>query len=367
MMIRRCLMGWLAMLLCAVAEPTVCRKCGWERDSASPRCANPSCEEQAVVSASAERLHPETTFSRTPALPSPASMDGYVRAELALSRKSLQAGHYESAWLYARNAAALNTLSTARGNPHAATIMKALELSLQSAPVCVSCGVCDGRGQIKTTRLLLSGPSAPRLSKCVTCGGQGKVRRALTADEQRGARGEAMKHFAEQQAVRRYQRMGEAWLPTALAEKLAFEQNVSVRRAIAPLCATCMGFGHEDCRKCNGHACIECRGRGCENGWVTTEHEREMVKGSRVLRAKCRACGGQGKASCEACSGRGKVACRRCNGSGTPARCRRCDGEGLNPCTRCVDGKRRGDTCTSCAGQGKSLCSGCNGAGYSKR
>ena len=266
------------------------------------------------------------------------------------ARRLLESGDHETARLFGRNAMALNLL-TPEGperEARAAWISALVQRCETHEPTIQEvCSLCGGGRSI-----------------CRRCGGDGRIPRRLTIDERKHERGQALQRYRALQQGRLRVPVGDAWVPASLADSLSKGDSTAIRRACAPGCKRCMGFGHADCSTCRGLGVVACRASGCERGDVKGQLDGLGGSSGLAFESSCKTCHGLAVVACTQCAGAGRGLCQACNGSGLPDTCSRCGGDGVSDCSRCRgSGNYRGDPCTVCKGDGTGLCRSCNGSG----
>ena len=363
-------MAGAAMFLWSVtADVQVCPKCGYELPDTAENCSHCGAVTPTSETDAQEAGHP-VVGDRS------VNGEGLLTAEtvdreLDMAREAMTKGHLELAEFFLRNGSALNqlapsTLANERGEQILALLTRCRK---GRGYVRVKCPACDGskksapRDSLDTgggVRLSVGGP-------CRSCAGKGYLDRTGRVNEWRLAMGQARKEYRLVQQNRRYQPVGEAWVPPDVADTLTFAQRVVLKRATVSSCSDCSGLGRVECEACNGIGRTKCSNRKCANGIVVSKRSDQFGKGKHPWRSKCPVCDGQGGVTCVECGGKGAVLCRECGGSGERKLCRRCSGEGLAPCRRC-GGTRvyKGERCTSCRGEGAVECSACNGDGRAR-
>jgi len=326
---------------------TICRQCGHEAAVDATDCGH--CGAAVPVTVPDAPARPETDTAEDRPVADWARE--LATEDLAEARQLHEAGEFETARLFCRNALALNLLTKAgpEQDIRAARIMAMIE-ACEQADLWeqAMCDVCGGRQ-----------------GQCRRCGGSGRLRRRQTIDERKYRRGQALQRYRLLQQGRMRIATGEVWVPAAFAASLSVRDRVALRRATASGCRACMGFGRADCRTCSGAGVIPCRAAGCEQGVVTVT--REGLGGSPGLPARvaCTRCQGLAVTGCEPCGAAGNTLCGRCDGSGLPDGCRRCGGDGFATCGRCRGtGEVRGQPCGACRREGVEVCRTCGGTGY---
>lgn len=343
-LLRLCLMTgilfqWMLATGLAVAGIT-CASCGYENADSAEVCNQ--CNSS---------IHPPPEAARNMGSGSDKSTYEAVSEDVVEARRGLRSGDSETARLYARNALALNLL-TASGSEREArgtAIMTLIRECDTYEPVTRDiCNLCGGDGR----------------NSCRRCGGSGRVSRRLTLDERKLQRGQAGQRYRVQQQARQRTPVGNAWLPSGLADSLTQNDAIALRRTCAAGCQTCMGFGQADCAACRGLGGVACRAAGCNQGVVKGQLDGLMGSSGLAVESVCKECRGLAVVACKNCTGSGRVLCQACNGSGIPDVCRHCSGDGLAECKRCRGtGKVRDEVCTACRGDGSDLCRYCHGTG----
>lgn len=357
-----------ATVLTATAGLRVCGRCGHESADGAIVCANCAA---ALPPAAAE--DPATAELDAEARPSEIAIAGVrVEEELTLARKYLAEGAPEVARLYALNALALDLLSDRTQDPARTARIADFVKSCRAAGAVIArqCSDCGGTGRQIATMSGLNGSVIPRAMhgrNCAPCGGRGFVEAPGTVNEQKQARGRALKNYTTLQQGRQYAQVGNAWIPAAMRDGLSVRQTAALLTATAAPCDACLGFGREDCSDCKGLGTVPCSARGCVKGWVDEKQKGQLIKGTMKRTVRCRICGGRGFGTCESCRGNGSELCERCQGLGERAVCLTCGGQGYGPCRRCRGvGAYRGAPCLECGGQGVALCRACSGDGHKR-
>ena len=351
----------------AVADITVCPKCGYENDSTRTECLHcraalpaPTPQTKPTAVAGEQRLKDgKIEFLGGPT----------VEAEIAEGRQAFKDGDAELARLFLRNASALELLTDTKvENKRAADIAELLgKCDTAARAVRARCPDCNGTGKASMKATSLKGDTVSldvAGKSCAKCGGSGFVYTPGTVDEQKFALGRALNRFATRQQIRKYVAVGGAWVPPDVADKLTVRQTVRLKMAMAAPCEACAGIGRVSCRSCSGTGLIKCTNRGCEAGKVTVT-EGGQLGGKKVKRLdKCPVCNGTGSVVCTRCTGTGSLVCTRCNGNGERGLCRSCGGQGFIDCRRCHGtGQYKGEPCTACHGEAVAECTNCNGDG----
>ena len=365
-MMRVVLMRVAFVLLLSVsavwAALRVCVKCGYENDDQTQSCTHCGAA-LPPLPAAAPAAAPEKS-PRLKVLPGTR-----VEEEIECSRKAYREGSAELAWLYARNAAAMESI-TDQGDPDRAALVAALLEKSRAASRTLTrvCTECGGSGRQYAQLSTLDGGTVSRPSRgktCEACGGTGFMTVPATVAETKRAKGAAQRTYAIQQRGRQYWSIGNAWLPPEMRDSLSARQTAALLAATASPCTACMGLGREDCRGCAGTGRAPCPNSKCVKGWVIERRKGELVKSAEfTIKARCPVCSGQGSVPCAACRASGSLVCPECDGLGERALCSKCNGQGYTPCRRCKGtGEYRGAPCAECGAEGYALCRGCNGDG----
>jgi hypothetical protein len=331
--------GLLVFSALSSSALVVCESCGYANATTAALCMQ--CKSTMPVSREAEREAP----SGGNAVP-----DDLATADMTEARRLLESGDHETARLFGRNALALNLVTPegAERDTRAAWISALVQRCDAHEPVLQEvCSLCGGGRSV-----------------CRRCGGDGRIQRRLTINERKHERGQALQRYRALQQGQLRVPVGNAWVPASLADSLSKGNSTAMRRACAPGCKRCTGFGHTDCSTCRGLGGVACRESGCERGGVKGQLDGLGGSSGLTYESSCKACRGLAVVACTQCAGVGRVLCQACNGSGLPDTCSRCGGDGLSDCSRCRgSGKYRGEACTVCKGDGTDLCRPCNGSG----
>lgn len=357
---------WVFLLsaMITLAIPRVCQKCGYESDNAVSACTH--CGAALPV--------PAAEDTNAPARPvNPAGGDRHsltgsmVEQDLAMARQYLATNRADVAKLFLRNALALDMVASDVSAGRTAAIAELLkQCEFRNGTVRSKCAACEGSGKRIMRSTLLSGKTVDISTggmPCPQCGGSGVVFRAGTVADMKLALSRAMSRYRVLQQGRRYAEVGGAWVPEDTLGQLSLRDRVTLRRALADPCGTCMGIGQADCATCSGTGRIKCPNRGCVGGSITVSPAEKW--GRRLEHTeKCKVCGGTGVVPCEKCRATGAILCKTCNGTGERPVCQRCGGEGVIPCRRCgAAGQKAGSNCTVCGGAGETICTACQGDG----
>jgi hypothetical protein len=361
-----------------LAAPRICPRCGYETSPRQAHCSH--CRATLPMEPPAPVPSPLPDAGAAPevgavtgdvdAAPGGLVANDVVADEIALARTRFQAGEAELARFFCRNALALNMLTTAGASrdERAAAILKMIAVCERTGlTVEQKCPLCQGTGKgVLETESLVSRKMTRRAGgTCARCEGRGVVRQRRTIDELKFARGQASKQYRLLQQARARVPIGMTWVPNDLSGRLAIADAVALKRATAPPCAACMGFGRTDCAICRGQGQIACTAKGCRNGQVEERVMTGLSKRAVTRMAACAVCGGDGLAPCGKCGGEGRLVCRACGGSGALKTCVRCTGQGLIDCRHCGgSGVNQGQPCTHCRGGGVVECTSCNGTGH---
>ncbi|OVE75389.1 hypothetical protein BVX97_04785 [bacterium E08(2017)] len=305
-----------------------------------------------------------------------------VKAEVELARKYFEKGNYEAARLFFRNALAIEGLadddaSSKRAN-HLLNMIKRSEKSART--VQKQCPRCGGSGKQEVKLSALEGASsekkgfmgAKNSSKkvpgktCDRCRGNGKVSGIGKMIDLKFQAAREDKAFREHQQARKYEPVGNAWVPQDLVNSLDVKEKAKLMRGVVTPCSKCAGFGRIDCKDCKGEGRVKCDNRECINGRVPLEDGDSTVTRMQGKASKrCRECLGRGSLLCEDCDGDATVLCKYCEGSGESEKCRKCSGRGYIECRRCGGSMEyKGKECTYCRTEGVSICTSCNGEGH---
>ncbi len=297
-----------------------------------------------------------------------------VKEEMRMAQKYARQGRIELGELFARNAFALNMLAgddVNEGRSKAVLkFLKSCEVSSKSGRR--RCPECSGSGKAVMSARGLGDRSVKietASMRCKGCGGSGRINGQLNMDERKYRISTALEEYRTLQQSRGMKPEGLVWVPADSAEKIGLRDRVTLKRALPPVCAHCMGLGRDDCSTCNGRGIVECSVKGCRNGYVESESTVNRLGGSLRSehsggRSKCSKCRGTGVQSCTKCSGSGSFLCKSCSGSGRAEICNKCRGKGLNICRRCGgSGVYRDKACSYCQEMGSIECSSCGGTG----
>jgi hypothetical protein len=361
--------GALLAALTAFGALRVCPKCGYENTQAARACVHCKAELPGPKARPAP-AEPETEpEAPAPATPVPSDV---VDEEIALGQKYLKTDA-DLARLFFKNAMALGALAPADGTDgRAGQLVRLLrQTEMRGKRVRRKCPVCGGTGK----RVLKSVSTRGEVTYqnvhgqvCLHCGGAGHVMKAGTVDERKYRLGRAQGRYRELQMARNFAAVGQAWVPSGVAEQLSVRNRVSLKKATAMPCPECTGMGCVDCDECKGTGDVECPNRRCDSGMVKVEARGRLLGKSMERLEKCRTCRGRGAVNCPDCRGGGTVLCRECNGTGERPVCSRCGGDGLAPCTRCRgSGVYRKAPCPYCGQEGLVECPSCRGDGRKKR
>lgn len=366
------------VLLCsffAYAALNICPKCGYENEnevSVCTHCKNAIPGRVKAAGPSGEKSDGDV------------SSEDFVGAELVVDevrkgREYFEKKQYEVARLFFRNAMALDALSTPSEDKNRSDkILSYINKSEQAGRVVErKCRRCDGTGKqpVKFQQLGNTSEtkgmgkpikvSSPSGRECERCSGTGVYKSMGTIDEMKFKIGQASSTYNDLQKARKYQPIGNAWVPADLAESITIKQRVLLMRTVVSPCEYCAGFGKIDCRKCKGEGRIECTASGCVKGKVPLEDDDKRIKRMQGDGSKnCPECNGHGTVVCETCKGEGTVLCTRCDGSGERPLCTKCSGQGFAACRKCKGaGTYKGEPCANCGGDGSEMCSSCRGEG----
>lgn len=381
--------GWtvsgVIMAVCffcsAVFAITVCGRCGYENSDDARFCSH--CggrfggKPGVVDSVGADKVAAGETKvagdAGSSGQKSLIEVDDVV-AEMRKAREYSRQGRIELAELFARNALALNLLTGEDSGERNDAIMKFLRLCSASAGQARRrCPSCKGSGNaVMSARRLESSRVNFNTSgmRCKVCNGSGYVCGGMTIDERKYRIGVAIEEYRTLQQSRGMITEGLVWIPAARTSDLDFRSLIILKRAVPPLCSKCMGLGRTDCTSCKGHGVVECRAKGCVNGFVESESRISRIGGSNIeedknrRKQKCSVCDGTGLQTCKKCSGRGSFICKQCNGSGHAELCKKCRGKGFILCRRCGgSGVYHDKACSYCQEAGSIECSSCGGTG----
>ncbi len=345
----------------------VCRKCGYESPEGSEICSH--CKAKLPAS----QLKPQAEAAPGDNMLASGKLkwidSKVIEDELNLALRYLDAGDFDLANLYAKNASALEILANPAVKEGRSD--KIVEIRRKSETGGMSagrkCHLCGGTGKfvLETTGLNNKTTKISVADKvCQQCNGTGKVLKPTTMDERRFKLGRAKNRFIELQQGRKFVPMGGAWVPAEFEGKFSVKQAVQVKRAVAAPCSECMGLGRMDCTKCKGLGEVKCTYSGCVNGKVEIEDEGKIVKGKDKKIVNCKMCNGNGFVPCLDCRGQGNLVCKKCSGSGERAVCVRCGGQGTIACRRCQGaGTVKDAPCQECRGDGVVECTACSGDG----
>ena len=359
--------AFLLAVSIALSGVLVCRQCGYESPEGSEACSH--CKAKLPPPKPKSQSDDAQADNTLPSGKVKFISTKIVESEIQIAKKHLDAGDFDVANLFARNAAALemvtDPLSKGERTDQIVEIRKKSETG--GMTVDRKCSACNGSGKYvmetaaldnKTTTIEVAGKSCPK------CNGTGKVLKPSTMDERRFKLGRAMNKYTALQQSRKFVPLGAAWIPAELDGKLSGKQFMQVKRAVAAPCADCMGLGRLDCTKCKGQGEIKCTFQGCVQGKVEIQDEGRLVKGKIKKLIKCKNCNGTGFVACADCRAQGSLVCKKCNGSGGRALCVRCGGQGMSACKRCQgSGTGKDGACSECKGEGVLECTACGGDG----
>lgn len=357
------------------AEINVCPSCGHEYGAEARFCGHCGAR---IVAEAGETVKKEAggtvvTESEDVELSGEnADLLAALLEDLREGDAAWQAGRGDIAYFFWRNALGLAQITTGKkvGEIAAQLPEKLLNASRAGRNVRQICTSCDGSGKRFMESRGLSGSATRREvpgSVCPECSGSGYVMRRATPSERKRARAEAQREYNSIQQGRLRRRLGEAWVPDSVADKLDVRGIALLKTTVPAPCRKCQGIGADDCRECNGTGSVPCSNRECEDGWIEVESGGQLSGKPIVSRRRCPVCQGAGRLACQRCGGSGGTLCNACDGSGQRPLCRRCDGAGFAQCGRCSgSGVYRGETCGTCGGEGIVLCRGCQGDGRSR-
>lgn len=362
----RCICMLLACVPSVWAALRVCGKCGYESVDDVAACAHCGAALPPPASAAPSSPVPER-------VPSLAFLPGgRVEEEIERSRQAYRDGNIELAWLFARNAAALESITDQRDPDRTALVAALLEKSRAAVRTLTRpCSDCGGTGRQFAQPGKLDGGAGSRLSRgkaCETCSGTGLMIVPATVAETKRAKGAAQESYSIQQRGRQYWQIGNAWVPPEMRGSLSARQTAALLTVTASPCHACMGLGREDCSECAGTGRMPCPNAKCVKGWIHESRKGELDKSVEFkAKLRCPECNGVGVVPCETCRASGSLVCSSCEGRGGRALCGKCNGQGYAPCRRCKGaGEYRGAPCAECAAKGYTLCRGCSGDGREK-
>ncbi|NLB68409.1 MAG: zinc-ribbon domain-containing protein [Lentisphaerae bacterium] len=389
-----CLTVLLAFVLYLYAESIlVCGKCGYEISERSNFCGH--CGAPVAVTDTAHALPDGNSEIETSAAQAgkTQSDDDIVNKvvrqafdeDIATARKYAQTGHPLQSLAPLQNARALAAVAGSANFPADAVnnLTKSItDIHASSTSTLITCPRCNGDRRIPLKKEIqgLQGETTSiqtEVVRCPKCSGAGQIRRTMTPGELAVILEKGRKAYREKNLLAGNFRIGEAWIPNELVEKIDIHQKARLSKLTALPCRDCHGFGKQACRQCNGTGMIRCTAPGCVDGMVKPEPPptvtgagRQQVQRiespTRRLSEPCQVCKGTAEVACSGCNGTSSVICSRCKGTGMPPNCRRCRSEGIVECRKCrgtgID--RDGASCPDCAGEGLELCKTCGGSGY---
>ena len=355
----------------AVSALVICGKCGFEATAASAQCSNCGAAVNGTAKPASPVDPPEGASSPSEGHSTDAtsisSPEIAVQADLDLSIRMYEKQRFSLAYLLARNAASLATISEKSGEQANKARIVSRKSETAKRVRRVPCVACNGSGKRVIQRDGLSPGSSQTFTTrfaCKACNGSGQsIGRSKLGNNEK-SRAAAIVDYVRLQQKRGYAPEGKVWVPEAWVGVLSLDEVASLRRALPPACKKCSGAGKLACRGCDGKGHDDCPARGCDGGKV--KKSTEGLSGGNTSRVeKCKECGGNGQVSCGDCGGRGLAVCEECHETGLPPVCDKCEGVGIGACRSCRGtGSRRDEDCRSCKGSGRMLCSGCDGYGH---
>ncbi|MDD4872569.1 MAG: hypothetical protein PHR77_18620 [Kiritimatiellae bacterium] len=359
--------GFLLVVSVLFAGILVCRECGYENPEGKEACVH--CKAKLPVVKTSKQPAGGQAENNLSSGRVKFIDPTIVENEIQMAQKIFDTGDFETANLFARNAAALEMLTDPAVKGERSERIVELRKKSETGGMTVDrkCPACGGTGRLmieaqamdgKTTNIEVAGKS------CQKCSGTGKVMRPSTMDERRLKMWRGMSRYTALQQSRKYVQTGAAWIPVDLEGKLSVKNIIQVKKTVAGPCPACMGLGRVDCSKCKGQGELKCTFQGCVRGKVEVTEDGRLVKGKAKRDVKCKNCNGTGFVACVECRGKGSLVCKKCNGNGERSLCVKCGGQGGITCKRCQGSGTSKDTiCEECRGEGVLECSSCNGDG----
>jgi hypothetical protein len=358
------------------AALNICKKCGYENEERVPKCTHCSADlpvppEVKEVERQDNDLEEDIDY---------LSVD-IVSAEVHEGRKYQAKKSHELARLFFRNALAVEGLTDPiDGSKRSEKLLKLIrESERASRTITKTCRRCNGGGRASIKLGVLDGANRPMAErsfgknspikttssqKCKKCNGLGNVRASGSISDLKYQAGKATSVFRELQQSRKYEPIGNAWVPKHVADKLDIRARATLMRAVASPCPTCSGLGRLDCRTCKGVGRLDCGNRGCVKGRVEVDDSDKRTRRlSGAMTKQCGECRGRGSQECRACAEEGTILCSKCDGSGESELCDKCSGRGYLECSKCRGRTGPGVVCKYCVGEKVVLCKSCKGAG----
>jgi hypothetical protein len=354
-----------------LAQSVICQKCGYENPMSNTSCFHCGTAFADVQQAplperkAAAAKHTFTAAGKLEFLGPDA-----VESELAMGVDSAGKGDLNTAYLFIRNAAALETLTRPdAGSERSLRINDLLKRSAEKRGTAYkACRECDGSGKASMEVRSTTGEVTHRTvgnRPCPACQGSGKVAFSGSVDERVFAMGQAKTRYDGLQRARKFAMAGGAWIPGDLEGKLTTRQMAALKRVTAAPCRNCSGLGRVQCSRCVGKGAIACTNRQCQKGKVTVTQTSSLSNSKTQRQVPCPVCKGKPEVACSMCEGRGSLVCDRCSGTGQRAACERCAGQGITECRYCRGvGGQAGKPCPHCRSEGVIECASCNGDGH---
>ncbi len=358
------------------AALNICKKCGYENEDRIPNCTHCSADlpvppEVKEVEVQDVEVEEELDY---------LSVD-IVSAEVNEGRKYQSKKSHELARLFFRNALAMEGLTDpVDGRKRSEKLLKLIEESERaSRTITKVCPRCNGGGRASVKLDVLGGANRPRAEqsfgrnssikttssqKCKKCNGLGTVRASGSLSDLKYQAGKASSIFRGLQQARKYEPIGNAWVPKDVADKLDVRARATLMRAVSSPCPTCSGLGRLDCRTCKGVGSLDCGNRYCVKGRIEADKGDSRIRRlDGVMTRQCGECRGSGRQECRVCAEEGTILCSKCDGSGESELCDKCSGRGYLECSKCRGRTGHGAVCKYCAGEKVILCKSCKGAG----
>ncbi|TAN38332.1 MAG: hypothetical protein EPN23_02740 [Verrucomicrobia bacterium] len=299
------------------------------------------------------------------------------------------------AWLYARNAYALNMMTEGTNSARAIKLTDLMEnLEKRLRVTTTTCPLCQGSGHSDIHIKMSDGREQVLHSSsklCARCEGAGALSAIVRADVLNHMCAQTKRDYDALQKDRGGVTLEGLWLRPELADSLAPKDRAQLLRALGSPCLDCAGMGILACTKCDGAGwikcsnvecisgtmpCADCGGTGKPNKKAATASASKTSTTKYVSlgsfcqtcngtgRTTCRTCKGQASLPCTTCNGKSSLVCKYCNGTGQNPLCTTCKGDGLITCPHCRgSGKYQTITCPDCKGVGQIVCTNCKGVG----
>ena len=370
-----------------------------------PSCGREASTEDAKVCGHCQTAYPRQKAEAAPAPVQPAAEpkepagegDAFtaVKAEMDMARKLAPGGkgsRPNTAFFHYRNALALAPLARLGDPAMRDTIASSVRTTLEAVThFSEKCPACKGaRDFIQKAPDI--GQNSGRIGvrdwlkkkvPCPLCNAQGYIPGFRNYASATRFLAEGRREFDTAHQAAGDRKVGYAWVPAEMAEKMDVRERALVASGYGAPCPKCGWTGLEPCQTCKGEGVVKCKATGCKDGFVekTTQN---VLGGGSVGRNRggqqqkqnkevspCDTCHGTSLVMCEACAGARLQPCRRCNGEGLSPLCARCNGTGLMNCRKCsgtgryrTPGAKGGEEdCPECRGIGEVNCQGCNGIG----